>query len=155
MSRFAALLMFLAWLLYGAMPATAMPMGSGPMAGMDMSPAPHAPHVMAEDGTAAHAMTSPTRPSHAMGDMAHDHGASAEVPKAKMTTAKAMASADAAHCPHGGKICVAPFCAACLTLLPEMTFIDGRPLAYRYPAPGPAPHLVSADPLPATPPPRA
>lgn len=169
MSRFAALLMFIAWLLYGAMPATAMPMGDSPMAGMVMGAggagtdtnAP-ATHDMAEmaGGAAAHAMTSHPMPangtsSNTMAGMAHDHGSPIGGPAGKMPAAnKAMAFKDVSHCPHGGKICVAPFCAACLTLLPDLTFIDGRSVAYRYPAPGIAADLTSAGPSPATPPPR-
>ncbi|MDE1159622.1 MAG: hypothetical protein PW791_15365 [Neorhizobium sp.] len=149
MSRFAVLLMFLAWLLYGAMPATAMPMGDSPMTGMDMSD-------MA-GGIAPHAMTG----------MMHDHGgstgssnrasgaASGRVPITTAPAAKVAAIRDAPHCPHGGKVCVAPFCAACLTLLPELVFIDGRAVAYRYPAPGLVPDRPSNGPSPATPPPRA
>jgi hypothetical protein len=122
MSRTAAIMMFLAWLLYGAMPVVGMPM---------MQPV---------EETAQASM-----PDHAQ------HGMSMGVETAVKSHAHGKSRQD---CPHGGKICVTPFCAACLTLLPEITFASRR-LVQLYPSPDPARSLLSAAPAPLTPPPRA
>ncbi len=122
MSRLAALLMFVAWLLYGAMPALTMP-------SMPIEPA-----AVIQD--------------HSGG---HDHGKMAGA-------AKAMEHSHGNNqqpCPHGGKTCVTPFCAACLTLLPEIAAGDDSPLIRSHPAPGIELALVFPAPAPLTPPPRA
>ncbi|WJR67997.1 hypothetical protein QTA58_04350 [Neorhizobium sp. CSC1952] len=124
MSRLAALLMFFAWLLYGAMPVVAMP------------PVP---------GTVVERTEAVTRHH---GE--HDHGKTIETAKA------AHAHGDMQKpCPHGGKGCVAPFCAACLTLPPEIAAGDGSPFDYAYPAPAVERALLPSAPAPLTPPPRA
>lgn len=121
MSRLAALLMFVAWLLYGAMPAVGMP-------SMPMQPAP----VLQEHSGV------------------HDHGQMAEAAKAEHSHGSTQQL-----CPHGGKTCVTPFCAACLTLLPEIALGDNSPLIHSHPAPGTELALVYPAPAPLTPPPRA
>ncbi|WP_145635810.1 hypothetical protein [Neorhizobium alkalisoli] len=122
MSRAAAIMMFLAWLLYGAMPAVGMPMMQPVEETAQVSMPAHAHHEMGKLTQTA--------------EKTHSHGKSQQ------------------NCPHGGKICVTPFCAACLTLLPDITFASQR-LAQPYPIPAPARSLLSAVPAPLTPPPRA
>jgi hypothetical protein len=58
-------------------------------------------------------------------------------------------------CPHGAKNCVMPFCAACVTLLPEPAQADGKHFAFSYPTPEPAQALISGGPAPLDPPPRS
>jgi hypothetical protein len=139
MKRLAAMMMFAAWLLYGAMPAMAMP-GMGDMAGMPIAP-------------------------QAMTEAVHDHGQHHDT-KGKAETAHAdQAPADhASHahnemskpCPHGsGKGCVAPFCAACLVLLPDIAFADPGRFVHPTPDPQDAPSLVISAARPPIPPPRA
>lgn len=123
MSRLAAIMMFFAWLLYGAMPAVGMPYVP--------VPAEHNVQVMRDHS------------------QHHNH--------AKMTeTAKASHSHGSSQqpCPHGGKTCVTPFCAACLTLLPELAIGENGRSAYAYPSPAIEQALVSPATAPLTPPPR-
>ncbi|OHV75829.1 hypothetical protein [Rhizobium sp. LCM 4573] len=123
MSRLAPLLMFLAWLLYGAMPA----MASQPVA------MPTFDHTAAAQQHSGHG----------------NH------------LAKAKADATEHHensqkpCPHGAKNCVMPFCAACVTLLPEPLQAGGKHFTFSYPAPEPVQALISAGPAPIDPPPRS
>jgi len=121
MSRLVALLMFVAWLLYGAMPAVGMP-------SMPMAPAP----VMQD---------------HSGG---HDRSKMLEAAKAEHSH-----DSNQQPCPHGGKTCVTPFCAACLTLLPEIAARDNSPYIHSHPTPGTQLALVYPAPAPLTPPPRA
>ncbi|MFB9950461.1 hypothetical protein ACFFP0_16505 [Rhizobium puerariae] len=125
MSRVTAIFMFLAWLLYGAMPAMAVP--SMPMAQQTTATQDHSRH--------------------------HGQGKTVET----VETAKAMHSHGEAQkpCPHGGKTCAMPFCAACLTLLPEIAASHDGPPGYAYPAPAMERALVAPAPAPLTPPPRA
>jgi len=124
MSRLAALLMFCAWLLYGAMPAVGMP----------YMPLPAVQSVPAMKDDAQH----------------HEHGKMVETAKATHSHARSQQP-----CPHGGKVCVTPFCAACLTLLPELAIGNDSPFLYDYPAPAVERALVSPATAPLTPPPRA
>jgi hypothetical protein len=125
MKRLAAMMMFAAWLLYGAMPAMAMPvMTSAPQDAMQDHSQHHDMQKMADKSGATQ-----TAPQH--GD--------AEKP-----------------CPHGsGKGCVAPFCAACLVLLPDITFADPGRFVHPTPDPQDAPSLVISAARPPIPPPRA
>lgn len=123
MSRLAALLMFCAWLLYGAMPAV----------GMSYMPVPAVPSAPAMKDHSQH----------------RDHGKTVETAKAGHSHAPSQQP-----CPHGGKICATPFCAACLTLLPELAIGDDSPFHYDYPAPAIERALVSPAAAPLTPPPR-
>jgi hypothetical protein len=123
MSRFAALMMVLAWMLYGAMPAIgmpSMPMQGPPVTKIVQHHAEHGNHDMA------------SKPA----EVAHSHGAPAP-------------------CPHGGKVCSTPFCAACLTLLTEVATGENGRFVYAYPAPAVEQALASPDPAPLTPPPRS
>lgn len=121
MSRSAAILMFFAWLLYGAMPAVGMPymQAASPAAVQD-----HSQH--------------------------HDHGKATETAKAGHSHGSSQQP-----CPHGGKTCVTPLCAACLTLLPEMAIGDDGRFAHAYPSPAIEQALASPAAAPLTPPPRA
>ncbi|MBW9091799.1 hypothetical protein JNB91_28875 [Rhizobium wenxiniae] len=127
MKQFAAMMMFAAWLLYGAMPAVAMPSIPHEMPGQT---------AMSGSGMAM-----------------HDHAQHAG------GTAKTACSQGDGHgqqpCPHGSKICVAPFCSACLVVLPDVDFADIGRFIHRYPAPETGPSFVVSGPAPLTPPPRA
>ena len=123
MSRLAALLMFVSWLVYGAMPAVVMPSVT------------HAPMQQMSSAQA-----------HSGG---HDHSKMAEAAKAEHSHGSTQQP-----CPHGGKTCVTPFCAACLTLLPEIATRDNSPLVHSHPKPGIELALVYPVPAPLTPPPR-
>ncbi len=129
MNRLAAVMMFAAWLLYGAMPAMAVP------AIFPASPAAAGSAV--EDHSGHHGMgekTRPTQSSHA----GHANGEARN------------------PCPHGsGEGCMAPFCAACLVLLPDITFADKGRFVHPHPKPEAAPPLVVTAFAPPTPPPRA
>jgi hypothetical protein len=124
MSRLATVLMFVSWLLYGAMPAVGMP-SIMPASTQQMSSAP------------AHSA-------------AHDHSKMAATAKAEHSHGNTQQP-----CPHGGKTCVTPFCAACLTLLPEIVAGDDSPFAHSHPAPDVVLALVYPALAPLTPPPRA
>jgi hypothetical protein len=113
MSRVAAIMMFFAWILYGAMPAIGMP----------------------------------SMPDHS-GHQGHEMSV-------KTSAAERSHGQNQPPCPHGGKICVTPFCAACLTLLPEIAAVDDSPLFYAYPAPASERDHISTKTAPLTPPPRA
>lgn len=127
MKRLAAIMMFASWLLYGAMPAMAMPAHSS-------APQPAAA-TATQDHARHHGMTSEATPAEATG---HQHD-NAQNP-----------------CPHGnGKTCMAPFCAACLVLLPEITFADTGRFVHLNPEPEAGPALVAPASAPPTPPPRA
>lgn len=127
MKQLAAMMMFAAWLLYGAMPVVAMP-------------------------SMPHEMVGQTATS-GSDIMANDHVQHGE------DTTKATSSHGDGHgpqpCPHGSKICVAPFCSACLVVLPDVDFADIGRFIHRYPTPETGPSLVVSGPAPLTPPPRA
>ncbi|MGK6313999.1 hypothetical protein [Neorhizobium sp. DT-125] len=127
MSRFAALLMVFAWLLYGAMPVVAMPLAPAAVERSETVAQDHAPH-------------------HGK----HDHGKPAETAKAAHVHGDAQQP-----CPHGAKSCIAPFCAACLTLLPDIAISGEDRFAHGYPAPAIDQALVPPATAPLTPPPRA
>lgn len=136
MNRLAAMMMFAAWLLYGAMPAMAMP----GMATMKVASQPIA------------------ETTHDHGQH-HDLGSGAGQPDADQTQADHISHAHndtSKPCPHGsGKGCVAPFCAACLVLLPDIAFADTGRFVHPTPEPQDAPSLVIAAIRPPIPPPRA
>jgi hypothetical protein len=121
MSRLAAILMFAAWLLYGAMPAVGMP------------------YVPADQGA-------PVMQDHSQH---HDHGKVTETAKAAHSQGPSQQP-----CPHGGKTCVTPFCAACLTLLPELAIGETGRSAHAYPSPATEQALLFPATAPLTPPPR-
>ncbi|MCB5203095.1 hypothetical protein LH464_11495 [Neorhizobium sp. T786] len=121
MSRLAAMLMFLSWLLYGAMPA----MASVP--------------VTTSMQHTAHAASLEVQPS-AHQDHAH---------------AKAVQAADESPpCPHGGKSCITPLCAACLTIVPYAAEGCGGALHLSGPVPDLTRALVASEPGPLERPPR-
>jgi hypothetical protein len=126
MTRLAAIMMFAAWLLYGAMPVMAMPTPS-----------------TAQQPTAEMAM--------------QDHAQHHDMATAGSTAPSPHAHGDAqSQCPHGsGKGCMAPFCAACLVLLPQIAFADPSRFVHPHPAPEPVAPLVISASRPPTPPPRA
>ncbi|CDZ44759.1 Hypothetical protein NGAL_HAMBI2427_08340 [Neorhizobium galegae bv. orientalis] len=120
MSRLAAILMFFAWLLYGAMPAVGMP----------YVPAANPPVMQDHSQHRDHGKATETEKT------GHSHGSSQP------------------PCPHGGKTCVTPFCAACLTLPPELAIGDDGRFAHAYPSPAIEQALASPATAPLTPPPR-
>lgn len=134
MKQLAAIMMFAACLIYGAMPAMAvMPMGGQP--GHAMPERPVVEHsAMAGHSGHGKAASEAVQPDHA-------HGGTQQ------------------PCPHAGKggntICVAPFCSACLVVLPHITFVDPGRFIHRYPAPETGPSLTVSGTEPLTPPPRA
>lgn len=92
-------------------------------------------------------------PSMEMAAMAHDHGN-------HDMSAMAMDHSDhSGHtskpCPHGAEGCVAPFCAACLVIVPEIIFQPLSRIAFSYPAPSPARQMIPHAPALNLPPPRA
>lgn len=131
MKQFAAIMMFAAWLLYGAMPAMAMPSMQHEMPG---ETAISGSGMMVQDHAQHGEKTAETGSSHIHGDTQQP-------------------------CPHSGtaenKICVAPFCSACLVVLPDVAFADTGRFIHRYPAPKTGPALIVSGPAPLTPPPRA
>ncbi|MBB6162642.1 hypothetical protein HNQ72_002460 [Rhizobium wenxiniae] len=132
MRQLAAIMMFAAWLLYGAMPAMAvMPMAGAVVAGSAMD----AGTSMPQHARSAHS---------GHGDVAQSGPVHGEMQQ---------------PCPHksegGNKICVAPFCSACLVMPPHITFADGGRFVHRYPAPETGLSLIVSGPAPLTPPPRA
>jgi hypothetical protein len=144
MKQFAAMMMFAAWLLYGAMPAMAMP---------------SMPHALSDPAMMAVAGGS-VQPDHSgHGGMSHDPVQNN--PGQNMASAGASALHDdmSEPCPHSGpggaKICVAPFCSACLVVLPDIAFADPGRFVHRYPAPEAGPSLIASGRAPLTPPPRA
>ncbi|MEV4608185.1 hypothetical protein MRBLMR1_003221 [Neorhizobium sp. LMR1-1-1.1] len=126
MRQLAAIMMFAAWLLYGAMPA---------MAVMPMAGATDARTSMPQHTISAHS----------------GHG--------NVARSDAMHGEIQQPCPHksedGKKICVAPFCSACLMMPPHITFADSGRFIHRYPAPETGLSLTVSGPAPLTPPPRA
>lgn len=156
-SRLATILMFIAWLLYGAMPAIGMP---------SMMPADEG---MAMSGMSMAGMNGMAQNQSMDGAMQmHDHSAMALPAHAKSMASATTnattgayaetsmaASASEPCCPHGGKLCVSAFCAACLTVLPETSFGDGRTDLRAYPKPGLQASLIASAWAPPTPPPRA
>jgi hypothetical protein len=136
MKRLAAMMMFTAWLLYGAMPAMAMP-------GMTTVPAPPQPAAeTTQDHGRHHDMKGGAEQAHA------SHAQAAHASQVHNNTSK--------PCPHGsGKGCVAPFCAACLVLLPDIAFADPGRFVHPTPDPQDAPSLVISTARPPIPPPRA
>jgi hypothetical protein len=125
MKRLAAMMMFAAWLLYGAMPVVAV-----------LVTAP-APQDAMQDHSQHHDMQVKTDKSEAV-QTAHQHGDGEK------------------SCPHGsGKGCAAPFCAACLVLLPDIAFADTVRSVPSTPEAEDAPALVISAARPPIPPPRA
>jgi len=132
MRKLVSIAMFLAWLLYGAMPAIGMPEIS-----MSEPALPSAPPAMEHAG---HSGTAGKK-SHQAAAAAMDHGrVHQETPQ---------------PCPHGGKVCSAPFCAGCLTTLPFPQPGQTGPIFHEAPAPQVDLALASPQPAPPTPPPRA
>jgi hypothetical protein len=121
MKRLAPIAMFLAWLLYGAMPAIGMPAMVQPMQHTMSGPAAQGQHAR------------------------HMAAASADVSKHQTQQ----------PCPHGGKICSAPFCAGRLTTLPSFGLRNDGPFFREAPAPSTMQALASPRRAPPTPPPRA
>jgi len=131
MRQLATIMMFAAWLLYGAMPAMAvMSMAGAAMAGAAINVGP---------AMSQHAM--PVHSGH--GDVAQSGSMHGEMQQ---------------PCPHksegGNKICVAPFCSACLVMPPHITFADNDRFLHRYPAPETGLSLTVSGSAPLTPPPR-
>ncbi|MFK3777970.1 hypothetical protein [Agrobacterium sp. NPDC089420] len=107
MSLMVRTLMFLACLLYGAMPAQmamSMPVG----AGMAVSSQPAMSHGNAHSNHGA----------------AHGQGA-----------AKAPESGTGDCCPHGDGVAHPGSCAACLIVVPQTIFADGGRMIFAYPKP--------------------
>ncbi|MCC2608656.1 MULTISPECIES: hypothetical protein [Rhizobium/Agrobacterium group] len=129
MSRIAAVFMFFAWLLYGAMPAMAT--SSVLVSGKQPPPIVHDHSQHRGHGQHEHGRTIETSQT------AHMHGDTKQ------------------PCPHGAKACAAPFCAVCVTLLPNVATGDAGRIIHAYPAPAVEQALVSPVPAPLTPPPRA
>ena len=125
MKQLAAMMMFAAWLLYGAMPAMAtMPMGGQP------------DHMMSDHAMSGHgdAMNGATQAAHMHGDTQQPCPHAGE---------------------SGNEICVAPFCSACLVVPPHIIFSDSGRFRHHYPAPETGPSLIVSGTAPLTPPPRA
>jgi len=112
-------LMFLACLLYGAMPGTAA---------MDAS--------MPASESHAHGMAKIHPTGHGMTDASEETGG------------------HSAPCPHGKSMAHAPFCAACLVLLPDLIFAEKGRSPDAAPMPGLQASLVGDAPVPPLPPPR-
>ena len=139
MKQFAAMMMFLSWLLYGAMPAMAdMPM-AGPATNTNIGA------VMADHDMPGHVMSGHASPEHS------GHG--------NIAQSNPMHGEKQQPCPHksdgAGKICVAPFCSACLVMPPHIVFSDSGRFVHGYPRPETGPSLVVSGPAPLIPPPRA
>ncbi len=134
MKQLAAIMMFAAWLLYGAMPALAMPF-------------------------MPHEMTGQTVPS-GTPMASHDHSqyaGTADIAAGNTTTAHA-GDAQGGHrqsCPNGNQICAAAFCSACLVVLPDLAFADTGRFIHRYGAPQTGAPLIFSGLAPLTPPPRS
>jgi hypothetical protein len=58
-------------------------------------------------------------------------------------------------CPHRGDMKHAPFCAACIVVLPELVFLDAGKTLFSYPKPGLGAALLTGSPAPPLRPPRA
>ena len=112
-------LMFLACLLYGAMP-----------------------------GTAAMDMSMPASENHSLGT-ANSHPAGHD-----MADASKEMVGQSAPCPHEKSMTHAPFCSACLVLLPDLTFAEKGRSPDAAPMPGLQASLVGDAPAPPIPPPR-
>jgi hypothetical protein len=122
MSRLAEMLMFLSWLLYGAIPA----MASAPVT----APPEHAAHAASmETPSSAH--------------QGHGH-----------VSAASQADHERPPCPHGGRTCITPLCAACLTILPRAAGVREGLQHVSYPVPDLAQTLTPSDPGPLERPPR-
>jgi hypothetical protein len=144
MKQLAAMMMFAAWLLYGAMPAMAMP---------------SMPHAMSGPAMTADAAVAGSGQDHSGHDaMAHQSAQDMASPGSSPMHGD-IGQTGAQPCPHsgpeGGKICVAPFCSACLVVLPDIAFAATGRFVHRYPAPEAGPSLVVSGQAPLTPPPRA
>ncbi|TNM65994.1 hypothetical protein [Aliirhizobium smilacinae] len=130
MKQFAAMMMFAAWLLYGAMPA----MATMPINGKSMD----AGTVMAD-----HVM--PGHSGH--GDVAVKKVHSGQPDNIQQP------------CPHEGEsgktTCVAPFCSACLVIPPHIVFTETGRFVHPHRAPDAGPSIIVSGPAPLTPPPRA
>ncbi|MDO1581156.1 hypothetical protein [Rhizobium oryzicola] len=129
MRRIAFLMAVLAWLFQGLMPALALPLPDAiPGAMSGAMPMAHASmEAMPHEGHEAHM---------------HMDG------QAKT------------HCPDCDKkpvktSCAMSFCAACMSLVPDLVMADGKPIAASYPGPMPAEPLLDTIPRPIAPPPRA
>jgi hypothetical protein len=125
MSRLAAILMFIAWFLYGAMPAMAVPYSPMHPAATASPMLDHAQHHAQREGNAGTVS-------------AHSHSERQQP-----------------RCLQGGKSCGTPFCAACLILLPQIATSDDSPFRHSKPPPTPVQALTFPAPEPLKPPPRA
>lgn len=113
------IMMFLAWLLYGAMPAQAAFGLTMPMRDVSgqTSHAQHTDHV-------------------APGSQPH-HAAKGD------------------PCPHRGSLNHAPFCAACIVLIPQFRFAHMERLPHDHPKRSMLHAFIGSIPAPPLPPPRA
>ena len=125
MKRLAPIAMFLAWLVYGAMPVVGMPAMAQPMQ-----------HATLQHESMQHG---------------NDPAAHAE----HMASADALPDAHGKDCADGTKICSAPFCAACLSTVPAFAARNEGPYLHEAPAPSVERALVTPRSAPPTPPPRA
>lgn len=85
------------------------------------------------------------------------HAASPEShPSAHQGHSQAVSQADHERppCPHGGKTCITPLCAACLTILPRAAGVREGLQHVSYPVPDLAQTLTPSDPGPLERPPR-
>lgn len=57
-------------------------------------------------------------------------------------------------CPHRGDMKHAPFCAACIVVLPEFAFLDAGKMPFSYPKPDLGTALLTGSPTPPLRPPR-
>ncbi|MGF9562755.1 hypothetical protein [Neorhizobium sp. JUb45] len=88
--------------------------------------------------------------------MTHDHaGHDAAMKNMAAMDHSSHSGKSSKPCPHGGKGCVTPFCAACLVLLPDLAFQPLSRFVSSYPPPSPAPEMVPHAPGLDLPPPRA
>ncbi len=113
------MLMFLAWMLYGAMPAQAAVSMSIPMSKVKV----HA------------------------SEMTHGGHAMPVAPSENIDTND--------PCPHRGSMTHAPFCAACLVLIPELRVAEKGRAPLGYPKPELQRAFIGNVPAPPLPPPRA
>jgi hypothetical protein len=125
MRRFALLIMVLAWLFQGLMPALALP----------MSRAAH------------HGMTEAMPHSH--------QPAKAEVGHHERLEAGVEAPCADCPDHTSKPACAMSLCAACTALPPLLLTDGGAAPTFRYPAPAPGATLVATGPAPLLPPPRA
>ncbi|MGN7292184.1 hypothetical protein [Rhizobium sp. SAFR-030] len=125
MRRFALLIMVLAWLLQGMMPALAVPMPDA------------AHHNMTEAMPHSH-QPATAQTHHHPERQAASHPPCPDCPP---HTSKS--------------VCAMSLCAACTALPPLLLVDGGAAPIFRYPAPGPVAALAAIRPAPLLPPPRA